>query len=191
MDHVTKRYVPGEAAMWVFIFGDMVMFSMFFDQFIYDRAHQLALFAESQRSLSIFYGAINTIVLLTGSLFVVLGVEATKKSPTKSGSVARCFALTMICAVIFVIDKVFEYADHLRSGVTPATNAFFMYYYLFTGIHALHLVIGIAFLVRMLQLSRNPVQSVLDIRFIESGASFWHLVDLLWIALFAILYLLP
>ncbi len=62
--------VPGEGAIWVFILGDMVMFSMFFGQFIYDRAHQIPLFTASQQQLSIRYGAINTIVLLTGSLFV-------------------------------------------------------------------------------------------------------------------------
>jgi nitric oxide reductase NorE protein len=97
----------------------------------------------------------------------------------------------LICAGIFGFDKILEYGGHLRAGITPATNNFFTYYYLFTGIHALHLFISICFLARMLQLSLKDVPTAEDVRFIECGASFWHLVDLLWIALFAILYLLP
>jgi nitric oxide reductase NorE protein len=182
------RHVPGEAAIWVFVLGDMTMFAAFFGQFLWDRAHQHELFTSSARELSIAFGAINTLLLLTGSLFVVLGVHAVKERMDRMGS--RLFAATFACAFVFGINKVLEYSSKLRAGYYPDSNDFFTYYYMYTGIHAVHLLIGMIFVGRMWQLSRRPQLNRHDFRFIEVGATYWHLVDLLWIVLFALLYLM-
>jgi nitric oxide reductase NorE protein len=189
---LSAQHTPGGQAIWVFILGDMTMFACFFGQFAWDRIGQVELFARSQHALSITFGAVNTLLLLTGSLFVVLGVEAMKKNTSaRAGRAAqRWFAFALICALMFGIDKVLEYSGKLSAGITPATNLFFGYYYMFTGIHALHLCIGMAFLARMWRLAGKMHSSPADIRFAEIGASYWHLVDLLWVVLFALLYLM-
>ena len=183
-----KRHIPGEAAIWVFVIGDMTMFAAFFGQFLWDRSQQMAVFTGSARELSTAFGAINTLLLLTGSLFVVLGVQAVKERMGTIGS--RLFAGAFACAFVFGINKILEYSDKLGAGHFPDTNDFFTYYYMYTGIHAVHLLIGMVFLSRMWKLSRQPQISAQHFRFIEVGATYWHLVDLLWIVLFALLYLM-
>lgn len=183
-----KWHIPGEPAIWVFIVGDMLMFSIFFCQFVFDRAQQLQLFKQSQVELNVNFGAINTILLLTGSLFVALGVQAVQKKIALN--YRKLFIAGWICGFGFLINKLFEYHGKLSRGISPETNDFFMYFYMYTGIHALHLIIGMCFLYRMIKLSSRNQLTSKDIRFIEIGASYWHLVDLLWVALFAILYLL-
>ena len=166
----------------------MTMFAAFFGQFVHDRASQVELFNRSQQQLSITFGAIYTLILLTGSLFVVLGVEASKRNIAKAG--ANQFALALLCAFAFGFNKVLEYGGKLSDGITPTTDPFFMYYYLYTGIHAVHLLIGCVFLFHMWRLTQKTERTPRELRFIETGASYWHLVDLLWVVLFALLYLL-
>jgi nitric oxide reductase NorE protein len=85
--------------------------------------------------------------------------------------------------------KVIEYGAKFRAGITLTSNDFFMFYFMLTGIHLLHVLIGMGVLTFLM---RHTAAGVLDerrIQHLESGASFWHLVDLLWIVLFALLYL--
>jgi nitric oxide reductase NorE protein len=103
---------------------------------------------------------------------------------------AVCFALGVLCGVGFAIVKVLEYGEKIRAGITFNTNDFFMYYYVFTGIHFLHVLIGMGVLIGLGLYSRSGGFTAGKIRNLETGASFWHLVDLLWIVLFALLYLI-
>ncbi len=100
------------------------------------------------------------------------------------------FGAAFVCATLFGIDKVIEYAEKLSVGITPATNPFFTYFFMFTGVHAMHLIIGMVVLARMRRIAGQPALDASDVRAIESGATYWHLVDLLWVVLFALLYLL-
>jgi nitric oxide reductase NorE protein len=173
----------------VFILGDMVVFALFFGVIVYLHGQHPALFAGSQTHLNQAAGAVNTILLLTSSLFVALGVRDARN---RSGSVApRFFLLAALCGIAFACVKAFEYQDKIGAGLTPATNDFYMYYFVFTGIHLLHVAIGVGVLSALIRISRKPVLSATDVTHIESGASFWHLVDMLWVVLFALLYLLP
>jgi nitric oxide reductase NorE protein len=180
-------HVPGEAAVWVFIIGVLLFFTLCFIQFYLSRTTLAEVFVSSQRALSINFAAVNTILLLTGSLFVVMGVHHVKDGRTRSG--ANLFTLAIGCAAVFGVDKVFEYSHELAAHHTATSNVFFQYYFMFTGFHALHLLIGIAFLTRMRARALAGTPTADDIRFIEVGASFWHLVDLLWVLLFPILYI--
>jgi nitric oxide reductase NorE protein len=181
-------HVPGEIGIWVFILGDMGVFALFFGIFTWERARQTAVFDASRLELSITLGAINTTLLLTGSLLVVLGVSAARGGRLRSATTAFIGALG--CGLAFGIDKVLEYTGEVARGHTPSTNDFFMYYYVFTGIHALHLVVGLGVLGYLVSVVRRPSIGTDQLRAIESGASYWHLVDLLWLVLFALLYLM-
>lgn len=180
--------MPGEEGVWVFILGDMAVFALFFGTLIHTRAQDPELFGTAQAKLSQGAGAINTVLLLTSSLFVARGLHATRIGPPAGA--ARSFAAAMTCALAFVAVKGLEYADKIDAGLTPSTNDVWMYFFIFTGIHLLHVVIGIAVLIHLMRRVRRPVFAEHDRVVVESGACYWHLVDLLWIVLFALFYLM-
>lgn len=88
-----------------------------------------------------------------------------------------------------MVVKFFEYSPKLHAGITISTNDFFMLYFVYTGIHLIHVVIGTGVLITLAVYVRSGGIDAIKVRNLESGASFWHLVDLLWIVLFALLYL--
>lgn len=100
------------------------------------------------------------------------------------------FPAAIACGLGFVGNKVFEWNAKLSLGLSPETNDFFMYFFVFTGIHLLHVLVGLAVLCAILGTSRYGTLTPEQIRNLESGATFWHLVDMLWVVLFALLYLL-
>jgi len=180
-------HIPGEVGIWVFILGDLIVFSVFFGVFISERSHDPALFEHSRQTLSLTFGAVNTLLLLTGSLLVAVGIGAARRQALQT--CRRMFALALLCGAGFVVNKVLEYSDKLSAGHGPAANDFFMYFFMFTGIHLFHLLIGLLGLTLMWRICRRPTLTATDLRNLEAGASYWHLIDLLWIVLFALLYL--
>jgi nitric oxide reductase NorE protein len=183
-----RRRVPGEAGIWVFILGDLLIFALFFVTFVVDRSRETELFEAARAELHLSWGALNTLLLLTGSLFVVWAVHAARAGKLPEAS--RFMSWAMGCGVFFGINKVVEYTDKIRSGHGPDSNIFFTYYFCFTGLHALHLVVALCVLGRMRWLLKQPDFGPEDIGTLESAATYWHLVDLLWIVLFALLYLM-
>lgn len=180
--------------MWVFIVGDLLMFALFFGAFVYYRAQDPALYIQSQATLNQGFGAINTMLLLTSSWFVVGAVQDTRSQ--RAGRACTRIMLAFLCGAGFIAVKFFEYREKISAGITLTSNDFYMYYYLLTGIHLLHVVIGMGVLIflwrlaRQSALHRSTVSQKSVINHLESGASFWHLVDMLWIFLFALLYLM-
>jgi nitric oxide reductase NorE protein len=182
----SSGHIPGEIGIWVFVLGDMLIFGLFFVVYLHARNRDIALFEQAHATMSLTFGAVNTLLLLTGSLFVVLGVDALRRGlPGK-----RMILLTLLCGAAFVVSKYLEYTGKVVGGQVPSANVFYMYYFVFTGIHLVHLLLGMAFLAVMYRIARKPVLAGRDIAHLEAGACFWHLVDLLWIVLFALLYLM-
>lgn len=182
-----EKRLPGEEGIWVFVLGDMLLFSLFFGTFLYYRNEQTEIYLQSQLLLNKNYGAVNTLLLLTSSWFVATAVHMYRKSDTEWA--ARLLALGFFCGLGFAIIKVVEFSEKITAGITLNSNDFFMFYFMFTGIHFLHVLIGLGvlFFVRHTVL-QSPDGS--GIRSLENGATFWHMVDLLWIVLFPLIYLL-
>lgn len=180
-------HIPGEPGVWVLIFGDMMIFTMFFLIFLYYRGQNPEMFVQSQTHLSQRLGVLNTMFMLTSSWFVASGIRAIRADRGKLAAVA--FWLAFLCGVGFGIVKFFEYSAKLRIGITIGTNNFFMCYYMFTGIHFVHVLIGMVLLSFMARHARRGNFTARRQSLFEVGATFWHLVDLLWIVLFALLYL--
>lgn len=180
------RRMPGEEGIWIFILGDLLVFAVFFLTFLYYRAQNLQLYNEAQRNLTAAFGLINTLLLLTSSWFVAQGVSAVRRGqlPLARKLIAGGFAF----GSGFVGVKVVEYSEKFAAGITVLTNDFFMFYFMYTGIHLLHVFVGLGVLFFLFSLSRRE-DAVDHIASFESGGAFWHLVDLLWIILFALLYL--
>jgi nitric oxide reductase NorE protein len=178
-------HIPGEVGVWVLILGDMTMFAVFFALYSQARAADVALFDRSQARLSTGIGLANTLLLLASSFFVARGVHRVRGG----GEGSACFALAMLCGAGFGVDKVLEYGEKLSAGITPVSNDFFMYYFVLTGVHALHLVIGMFVLAYLWRATRRATSRP-SVAVVEGCASYWHLVDILWIVLFPLLYLL-
>jgi nitric oxide reductase NorE protein len=182
----SSGYVPGASSMWFFILGDLLIFGVYFVCFMAYRAQDRELFLHSQQHLNQGVGAINTVVLLSSSLFVALGTEA-----ARAGHAALAFRLiagAFALGLAFPLLKLVEWIPKIMDGITPGENLFFMFYYLMTGLHLVHVLLGLVilgFVLRDLQRSTTP-----NITFVETGATYWHMVDLLWLLLFALFYLL-
>ncbi|MCV7278936.1 cytochrome c oxidase subunit 3 [Mycolicibacterium flavescens] len=178
-------HLPGESSMWFFVIGDLLIFAFYFVVYMYYRGENQELFLDSQTKLNTDIGAVNTVVLLTSSLFVALGTTAARSG--KMGDASRLLGLALACGAVFPVLKAFEYIPEVMAGLTPGTNLFFMFYFVMTGMHLCHVFLGLAilyFLVRNVRSSRPRISLV------ETGATYWHMVDLLWIVLFALLYLM-
>mgnify|MGYP001592191656 CR=1 FL=1 len=183
----TARHLPGEVGVWVFILGDMLVFALFFIAFTYYRSQNVPLYLESQRTLNQGFGVLNTMLMLSSSWFVALAMQAARRHLAAIST--RLFALAWLCGLGFVVVKVFEYGEKVRAGITLTTNEFYIYYFTLTGIHLMHVLIGMGVLALLWHRVRKPAGADLNFVLLESGASFWHLVDILWVVLFALLYL--
>ena len=186
-DRSAKRHIPGEPGVWIFLFGDMVVFGVFFATFMYERAQARELFDDSRHTLSIGIGLTNTLILLTSSLFVVTAMRAIRRS--QRGTAQLLLAGALGCGLAFVGFKAIEYTAKVSQGHVPSENNFYLYFYILTGLHLFHVVIGLAVLTLLLNQARKAELSPTRTAFVEGGACFWHLVDLLWIVLFPLLYL--
>ena len=181
-------HLPGEVGIWMFIAGDLIMFSLFFGTFVFYRSQNVELYIQAQNMLNQAYGLANTLLMLTSSWFVAIAVKGARAREYEIST--RCFSAAFLCGIGFVVVKYFEYGEKLQAGITLETNDYFMYYYLFTGIHLLHVIIGLGVLLFCYKIVQQAAFSELHLIHVESGASFWHLVDMLWIVLFALLYLM-
>lgn len=181
-----ERHLPGEEGTWVFILGDMGVFTVFFCAYLATRSQDPALFTASQVTLEQTYGAINTLLLLISSLCVVVGLRAVRRQASKIAqwSITGAFG----CGLGFAFMKFLEYGEKIGHGLTPTTNDFFMWYYVMTGLHFFHLIVGMAVLVFVFFMARKSVLTTRQFAFVEGGACFWHMVDLLWIVIFPLLY---
>ena len=171
----------------MFLFGDMLVFGVFFATFMVERAKAPDVFDAARRTLHLGVGLTNTLVLLTSSLCVVAALRALR---TGAGQVARSAVVAAIaCGGIFIGLKVLEYHSLVSSGHGVGANHFYLYYFILTGVHLFHVCVGMAVLVFLLRQARRRHVSETRMAVIEGGACFWHLVDLLWIVLFPLLYL--
>lgn len=183
----TARRVPGERGTWVFLFGDMLVFGTFFATFMVERTKASEIFDVSRKTLQVGVGLTNTLVLLTSSLCVVVALGALRSG---AGRIARSAVLAaMSCGGVFVALKVFEYHSLVTGGHGVGANHFYLYYFILTGVHLCHVCVGMAVLLFLLTQTRRREISETRMAAVEGGACFWHLVDLLWIMLFALLYL--
>lgn len=183
------RRFAGDAALWCFLAADLLIFVVFFLGFIADRNADPAGFADARHTVGLTIGIINTIILLTSSLFVVIGVNALRRNARAVGQ--RMFRLAIACGLAFVVLKFSEYYHLISHGHGANSHLYFTHYFYLTGLHMLHVFIGIAVLVQMARRAGDAgIVSERQMRFFDSGACWWHLVDLLWMVIFPLIFLL-
>jgi nitric oxide reductase NorE protein len=187
-DRVKPRRLPGVDGVWVAIGADSVIFAILFMSFMQARVQDPAVFEASRQTLNKNLGGIDTLILLTSSWSVALAVQAMKRDQIDREP--RLLLGGAVTGLMFVVSKSIEYFEKFAHGITPGTNPFFMWYFTLTGIHLLHVVFGTSLLTYLWIRSRRGTYDSLHRAVPESVASYWHLVDLLWIVLFPLLYLM-
>lgn len=183
-----QRRLAGDEGVWFFITADITMFAVFFALFVVERYKAVALFEISRQKLDPVLGVLNTLILLSSSWLVALAVHSARSG--RRHAVQRYLTLGMLVGAGFAVSKIFEYWQKISHGITLLSNDFFMFYFALTGLHFLHFVIGMVVLAVCLAKSRTDALDQKYIVWIESSGCYWHMVDLLWIVLFPMLYLL-
>lgn len=179
---------PPAPGILTFIVADVIIFGVLFVAFMLERSSQLALFDRSATALNASFGLINTLILITSGLFVVLAVDAARHG--RAASTRGWLLASLAVGAGFGVTKLIEYSDKLNHGITMLSNDFFMFYFVLTGVHFLHFLAGMVILILLwFRAGREAVDGPL-FGWIESGALYWHMVDLLWIVIFPMLYLL-
>lgn len=177
--------VPG---ILFFIIADIVMFGVFFVAFMTERHGKVKLFYASCQTLNVGYGLLNTLILMTSGMFVAFAVDAARRA--RAGEVRRWLLSGMSIGLGFGVNKLIEYFDKFSHGISMQTNDFFMFYFVLTGTHFIHFIAGMIVLAALwFRSGREPVHEGPLFSWIQCGALYWHMVDLLWIVIFPMLYL--
>jgi nitric oxide reductase NorE protein len=171
--------LPGDPMIWVLVFSELAAFGLFLGAFAVARAVHPAVFASGQSALDSGLAGLNTIVLVTSGWAAARGTTAARAGEARSSR--HWLLLAMGLGATFVAIKLAEYAKEIGSGVGLETSPFFTLYFLLTGFHLLHVCLGIAILAVVCR-GAEPAN-------VETGTTFWHMVDLVWIVMFPILYL--
>ena len=182
-----EKRLPGDLAMWFFILAELSVFAIFFIGFAVAEQLNTEMFVDSKQQLHPIAGLINTLALITSSFFVALSLKKIQLGLTKKTTiylmVAQCFAL------LYIVVKLGEYQFLFDAGIDIETNTFFTLYFLITAFHLMHILLGMVILTYMaLQAFKNNYQNGLS--GFEAGASYWHMVDMLWIILFPLIYII-
>jgi nitric oxide reductase NorE protein len=181
------RELPGGTVIWLFVAIELLTFGLFFVGFAAARRADPAAFSAGQSQLHPLLGAINTCVLLTGGWLAASGVLANRRAEAPTTS--ACLWAAAASGVAFMAIKLHEYAGILGAGVTLSTSTFWFLYLFVTGLHFLHVLAGVGFLVPTAWRAAKGAYGPAEATTVEAVAVFWHLVDLIWVFLFPLFYL--
>ncbi len=190
--------VAGKIGMWLFLFTEALLFGTLFIVYAVYLNEYTWQFKKGSAELNVPIGAVNTLILLTSSLTMALSIAALQRSNRKP-AVGMMIA-TMACALAFCVIKSFEWAAKFEHHIYPGSAhlleqtkgeiVFFGLYFTMTGLHALHVIIGAALILWTLIRVRRGLITADRIVFLENTGLYWHLVDLVWIYLFPLFYLI-
>jgi cytochrome c oxidase subunit 3 len=184
--------------MWLFLFTELILFGGLFLLYAVYLVRYPQEFASGGRELNVFFGVVNTVILLTSSLLAAMAVTALQRGERRT--TVLLLSGTIACALLFLGIKYLEWSAKISHNIYPGSSrllagppgesVFFSLYYLTTGLHGLHVLIGatlLAFVAVRVQQGRINAGNQ---AWLENGALYWHLVDLIWIFIFPLYYLI-
>ncbi len=196
--HVHRDDEADKLGMWLFIFTELLLFGMLFLMYAVYRYRNPVAFQLGGEEIDVVIGVINTVILLISSATVAMSITAIQKG--KKTQALLFLGITLIIAVVFLVNKYFEWGTKIGYGFYPGGEAllelghgtvlFFGLYYIMSGIHALHIIIGIGLFIYVFQQIRAEKIHKTDYVWLENTGLYWHLVDLIWIFLFPLFYLI-
>jgi cytochrome c oxidase subunit 3 len=199
-ENLEKQAHAARLGMWLFLATEILLFTVLFAAYALYRFLFPEAFALSSRALETWVGFVNTIVLVTSSLTVATGLNAATRGDGRK--TALWFGISVLLAFVFLALKAYEYNHHFHTGqlpgrfytyegvTAPGAPMYFTLYFLITGLHAIHVIVGMTVLVVIGALARKGRYSAAYHVPVELGALYWHLVDLIWIFVFPLIYLI-
>ncbi len=184
--------------MWLFIFTELLLFGGLFIVYAVYRYRNPVAFKLAGEELDVVIGTINTVILLVSSMTMAMSITAIQKNDKRMATMM--LIVTIFLALVFMVNKYFEWGAKISYGFFPDTATlhelgqgtilFFGLYFIMTGLHALHILIGVVLLSYVLfRVQGNNIHSG-NYYLLENGGLYWHLVDLIWIFLFPLFYLI-
>lgn len=195
-----QQFSAAKLGMWIFLGTEILMFGGLFAAYIIYRVWYPELFTMASHELNTLWGGVNTLVLIGSSLTVAMAIKSAQLNQKKN--IAINLGITIALACVFMVIKYFEYTHKFHLGIYPGefytfegiahpkANIFFSLYYLMTGLHGIHVTIGIGL---MVWLMRRALRGDFDSEYytpVEITGLYWHLVDIIWIFLFPLFYLI-
>ena len=190
-------YIGKKIGMWFFLFTELLFFGGMFLLYSVYRYRFPKGFHEGAMGENLVIGSINTAVLLTSSLSIAMSISAVKKGNKNLSAMLQ--VITILFGIVFLIDKYFEWMEKISQGIYPGSPVllrygdgeilFFSLYYVMTGIHGLHVLIGIVVISFMVVFTRREVITKESFSKLENTGLYWHFVDVVWIYLFPLFYL--
>lgn len=196
--HVHRDDEGSKMGMWLFLFTELLLFGGMFILYASYRFMYPDAFKVAAMKLDTLIGAVNTILLLTSSLTVVIAIIALRRNQKTFSIFMLLF--TVVAGGAFLVNKYFEWSAKFHHGIYPkgpamadmsdGENVFFGLYYVMTGLHALHIVVGLVFILFMVYFIMKDKQTADNNQRLENAGLYWHLVDIIWIFLFPLFYLI-
>lgn len=196
--HEHRDDIGSKMGMWIFIFTELLLFGGLFLVYAVARAKHFEDFHIAGHQLNVFIGAINTIVLLISSMTIAMSITAIQKGDKRLALIL--LGITLALAFAFLVNKYFEWGGKIHHQLYPGSDLvislkhgqilFFGLYYFMTGLHAFHIIVGMILIGYVyFQVKKEKIKSD-NYQLLENAGLYWHLVDLIWIFLFPLLYLI-
>jgi nitric oxide reductase NorE protein len=182
----SAKAIPGQPDMWVLVMIEALTFSAYFITYAVCWALHPQLFLQSQAQLSLPLGVANTIMLVTSS-WTMARCVAQARGGNYTGALWNV-SFTIALGLFYFLAKLYEWAGRIHHGLYFSTNQFFSFYYFLTGMHLLHVLVGFIVLGVVIYQLASPARRSQEL--IETGATYWHMVDFLWIFIFVLLYVM-
>ncbi len=201
-DDLEQQHLSAQLGMWIFLATEALFFGGLFCAYtVYRRMHWIE-FVVASRELNVAAGAINTAVLLTSSLTMALAVRAAKLRERRW--LLIYLAITIVFGAVFLGIKAFEWSEDYERGLVPGSlftfpfrpefagfaEIFFLLYFLMTGLHAIHLIIGIALVATVAGFCARHQYVAQGENLVEMTGLYWHFIDVIWVFLYPLLYLI-
>lgn len=197
-EHIHRDDVGAKIGMWLFLFTELILFGGMFLAYAVYRFTYRDYFALASKELDVFIGLINTLILLTSSLTMAMSITALRKGSKKLS--LTFLSITILFAFLFLVNKYFEWSAKFHHGLFPGSNdllslprgeiIYFGLYYVMTGLHAIHVIIGMIILSFMFFYIKSGKVNQDYYIMLENSGLYWHLVDIIWIFLFPLFYLI-
>lgn len=184
--------------MWLFLYTELLLFGGLFLVYMVYRFLNQEAFLEASYELNVWMGTINTVILLTSSMTVAMSITALQKGDKKLSIILLW--ITIAAALAFLVIKYFEWSAKFEHGLfpgmehyhalPPGERLYFYLYFFMTGLHALHVIVGGVFIIVVIKKIGNGSVNQKRYSLLENSGLYWHLVDLVWIYLFPLFYLI-
>jgi cytochrome c oxidase subunit 3 len=196
--HVHRDDVGSRMGMWLFLFTELILFGGMFLIYSVYRFQFPDAFHLAAKELNIVLGTFNTAVLLTSSMTMALSIVAIQRDQKTLSMVLQL--ITILLAIFFLVNKYFEWSAKFHHGIYPGSEEllskdsgeilFFGLYYVMTGLHGVHVIVGIFLIAIMTRMTRKDIITKDSYVRLENAGLYWHLVDIIWIFLFPLFYLI-